>query len=216
MTKHLPTNQLHHRTIARAAQQAIENAERLLVMGYGQVALETLSLLLEDGPWRVPDHGAVVQRLQSVLPVLCWVNQTPCPAIGDNPSYDVDALATWARQWNEDILEMRLMVSSLQQGVAGEDWTDEYLSNLKSMRVDADGQNADYARFSSDLQLVLQHRLHFKCGRRGKDALTSLAKALTPFRTDAEIRVAGQVDGYTTRELVDVMVGEIDQEEIRK
>lgn len=95
----LTLNAITDRDIGRAIDELLLNATKLAVSGYADIAHRALGLLQEDGPWRLPAHGAARDSYQYMLPLVCGLAGRDCPAVGDRPAMSAQEVKDWVAEW---------------------------------------------------------------------------------------------------------------------
>lgn len=165
----LTTDALNDADLDRAAGELMANAERLALAGFAPQAHDALMRLLQPGPWRLPAHGRLVQRLERTLPAVSLLAQRQCPAVGDGPAIDVADLEPWAETQSDALLRGLAQPVRVQHGPAGAGWSDEFLSTLAQRRgaPTAARPHAEFGRFCIDAEFVLKARVQQRFGVSG-------------------------------------------------
>lgn len=164
----LKTTAVHDARLDHALEELLDNAEHLAAAGLAAQAHQALSLLAQSGPWRIPAHGAVVQRYQRVLPAVCFLADQPCPAIGGEPPMpDRKLRAEWAERSAGEALRVASAASVQLSPACGADWSPTFLATLAD-RHDASQPRPHLAfgRFRAEAECILAARLEeaFGCG----------------------------------------------------
>lgn len=94
----LPSKNLYHHDLAKAANELIGNIELLIWCGYFQDAFELSRLLLEPGPWKSRPGSEAIGVLSELLPWLAWLLGQTCPAVDGNPPRGQPALARFVQE----------------------------------------------------------------------------------------------------------------------
>jgi Domain of unknown function (DUF4253) len=163
----LTTTALHDGDLDRALGELADNASRLAVAGLAQTAHEALALLLlRQGPWRMPAHGALVQRLQRLLPGVCLLAGQACPRIGDQAAMSAAQLSAWAEEAAQEQLRSLARVGRNQLRPAGTDWSPAFLATLAERRgkPSDDRPHTAFGAFCVDAEFVLKSRLAERFG----------------------------------------------------
>lgn len=167
---------VHDARLDRALGELLDNAERLVAAGLVRQAHQAMRLLAEPGPWHMPAHGAVVQRHERLLPMVCWLADEPCPAVGQEPAMpDRAARAEWAACCADK--ELRAAASGVLDvpAACGADWSPELLATLAGGHLGAPQPTSrpSFGRFKREAECVLAIRLEKVFGFTSATALPS-------------------------------------------
>lgn len=158
----LTTHHLHDKRLDGALEELLDNARLAAVAGHAPTALAALALLLvPQGAWRLPAHGALVTQVQRLLPPVALLAGRACPAVGGQEAMDPALLADWASQQAQALLQSLAQPGRLQLAPAGEGWSPDFLATL-AQRQGAAGDprpHAAFGAFCMDAELVLKARV---------------------------------------------------------
>lgn len=157
----LTLDALRDRDVGRAIDELLVNATKLAVSGHADIAHRALGLLLEDGPWRLPAHGAARDSYQYMLPLVCGLASRDCPAIGDRPAMSAQEVQDWAAEWASTVMLGHFVYRGRPLGLAGAGWSAEYLASLPSRMDDTPNPQPHrvFDRFCDDAEFLLRQRL---------------------------------------------------------
>lgn len=143
----------------RAIGELMTSAERASVAGFAREAFQALTALLDEGPWRMPAHGAIMHRLQRLLPDVAFLADQACPAVGDQAAISRARQPEWGTQQAIARTGALAMVGRRQLQTAGADWGEAFLATLSQRRQ-------AFASFCVDAEFVLKARVarQFRCG----------------------------------------------------
>ena len=159
--------------VHKAADEALDNAVLLAAAGYFAAAREIAAAMLAPGAWQVGKRGALMQRLEDLLPWFSWLCGTDCPAVGGEPARDRDAVEVRANDYAQQELEMATMADRMQQAPAGQGWSDAHLDSLAA-RAGGRPDMVAQADFLGDALWVLKSR----AARLGGASAPSMQSAL--------------------------------------
>ena len=143
--------------VNKAADEALDNAVLLATGGYFAAAREIALAMLAPGPWQVGTRGALIQRLEDLVPWLSWLCGTESPAVGSEAALDRRAVETRATDYAQQELEMLVMADRVQEAPAGEGWSDANLARLAA-RGTAEPDMEAHADFLGDALWVLKSK----------------------------------------------------------
>ncbi|WP_426211167.1 DUF4253 domain-containing protein [Massilia sp. TWP1-3-3] len=201
----LTTTHVTDPDLNKAAKELLANANRLVFAGRFRDAKFVLELLVTPGPWMLFKHGNVVQQLERILPIVCYLCETGCPSIGQKAARSKDEIAAWAEGEAEDFLSSLAMPIRNQVKPAGSAWTEASLAAFAYI-VDQDSRVRAFADFCVDAEFVLKERLLAESKPHGGSiALDSLMKSI---EEDTEPNVGGHNLTQLLSHLVQVQVAE--------
>jgi hypothetical protein len=174
----LTTTHVAHPDLNKAANELLTNAHRLVFAGRFNDARVLLDMLLTPGPWLLSRHGNVVQKLEQLLPIVCYLCDTGCPTIGRSPPRSTEEIAAWAEDQAERSLNSLAMPWRHQLRPAGFDWTEATLQSLADIE-DPGARKTAFSLFCIDAEFVLKERLAAQSGHGSSTiTLASLMKSL--------------------------------------
>jgi hypothetical protein len=204
----LSTEYIHHENIQKAAKEALDNSYKLFLSGYFEAALHlTSQMLTPNSFWQVNTYTNLIEQVFRVHPLYCWANGTDCPQLGNEQKRNFNQLTAWAEDYSEGLLDTLVILDRIQNSVAGENWSQDYIARVERMETENDFCSKDYAQFIHDLDFVLKHRLRIALQRDAPDLLPDFIKQLMPyyFRTDAAIKIASQTEQFDTHNLINIL-----------
>jgi len=173
----LTTRAIQDASLDRAIGEVLTNAERACVAGFAPEAFQALTTLLAGGAWRLPAHGAIVYRLQRLLPDVALLADEAAPAVGAQAAISRAQQPDWCLREAAARLRTIAMVGRRQLRPAGADWTSGFLSTLSQ-------HGQDFGPFCDDAEFVLKARVarRFGCDTGAIDPrqLTELAALGVP------------------------------------
>ncbi len=208
-TSPLTTQFLLHPDVAKAADEAIANIERMRVAGFARQAFDLASALVARGPWDCPRSGLNYQRIVERLPLLAWLSGQSCPAVGDHRSRSPAQLDAWARGEQQLAFMHLLMADRVQRAPAGEQWSRAWLDDLVETPT-TQAASGRRAVFIADLLWVLRARARNALRLRLTEWIPPAAIGLTPLRTAAPIAVSPNADAFDHDDLLRVVESCVD------
>ncbi len=151
----------------KAAEGLLINAQKLIASGYFQEAKIALEHFLQPGPWALKKHGQVVQQMEGLMPLACFLCDTASPKVGSVGAMTAVVLKAWAADEAASYIDMLKMPVRNQLGVAGVGWSKKMLADLVAIQDDEARWRA-FSKFCIDAEFVLKARL------------SSTEKSLTP------------------------------------
>lgn len=142
----------------KAAEGLLINAQKLIAAGYFEAAKTALEHLLQPGPWGLKKHGQLVQQLEGLMPLVCFLCGADCPKIGTLGAMSAPAVAAWAADETATYIDMLKMPVRNQLKVAGIGWSVKLLDALIEMRPSEATRKA-FSAFCIDAEFVLKARL---------------------------------------------------------
>ena len=194
---------LHHADLAKAAEEALANVDKLRVGGFFQEAFEVCATLARPGPWECPKAGLNYQKICDLLPMLAWLNGAICPALPGQPMRKPAQLAQWARQEQRQHLAHLVIADRLQRAPAGAGWTRDALESLKAPPDAKEGMA--FALFLTDLHWILKDRLRKQLQLQPVELMPPEVLRFTPVRTAADIQVAPEAEASDHGYLMDLL-----------
>jgi hypothetical protein len=79
----LSTTYIRHRSINKAAGEAMGNITLMIIAGYHEEALTLSNAFLQPGPWQVNPNTAQIQEVHRLHKLLCYLCDQDCPAIAE-------------------------------------------------------------------------------------------------------------------------------------
>lgn len=145
-----------------AAEELLLNVRRLTAAGKYAAALDALTVLVTPGPWRLAQYGSAVTQLDTLLPLLCHLNDQPCPAFGTTQAQPPAALAERMRKETRTSLNALKMPIRHQRAEAGANWHAGLLHGAHQA-ADETQRRKEFNTFCIDVEFVLKDRLaqHF-------------------------------------------------------
>jgi hypothetical protein len=151
----------------KAAEGLLINAQKLIAAGYFQEAKMALEHFLQAGPWALKKHGQVVQQMEGLMPLVCFLCGTASPKVGSLGAMTAVVVKAWAADETASYIDMLKMPVRNQLGAAGVGWSQKMLVDLVAMPDDEARWRA-FSKFCIDAEFVLKARL------------SSAEKSLTP------------------------------------
>jgi len=176
---------LLHPDIAKAADEAIANIERLRVAGFARQAFDLASALVAEGPWRCPEAGLNYQRLADRLPLLAWLSGQRCPPVGGHAGRPTEELERWATEERRFAFSWLLVADRAQVAVAGEQWSEAWLDDLAASTATAVEPGRLFG-FITDLLCVLKARARIALGFQKTQGLVPFAAGTLAISPNAD------------------------------
>lgn len=167
---------LLHPDIAKAADEAVTNIERLRVAGFMRQSFELASALVAKGPWRCPEGGLNYQRIAYRLPLLAWLAGQPCPPVGGHSERSMEELESWVAEDRRAAFSWLLAADRAQIAPAGEQWSEAWLDDLAASLPNSI-ESGRLAGFITDLFCVLKARVRYALDFRKTDSLVPILAA---------------------------------------
>lgn len=142
----------------KAAEGLLINAQKLIAAGYFEAAKTALEHFLQPGPWALKKHGQLVQQMEGLMPLVCFLCGVECPKIGALGAMSVPAVADWAADETATYIDMLKMPVRNQLKVAGIAWSVKMLDALIEMPPSESTRKA-FSAFCIDAEFVLKARL---------------------------------------------------------
>lgn len=201
----LSTTYVHHRSINKAAGEAMGNIALMLIAGFHEEALTLSNAFLQPGPWQANPNTAQIQEVHRLHKLLCYLCDRDCPAIADEPAISHKKLARQATDhWNTEF-DALLMSDRLQTEPAGANWCPAFFDKL-AKQPETNQVSREYATFVNDIDWVLKHRLRAKTNRQLPQLLPDcLAKYLPDYQTDNDILLSANTSAYDSHWLTDTL-----------
>lgn len=213
-TSPFTTQFLLHPDIAKAADEAIANIERMRVAGFARQAFDLASALIAQGPWGCPTSGLNYQRIVERLPLLAWLSGQGCPAVGGHRSRSPAQLDALAREEQQLAFVHVLMADRLQLAPAGEQWSRAWLEDLVDMPT-TQAASGLRAGFIADLLWVLKARARAALRNHMAESIPPVSAGLTPLRTSAPIVISPNADRFSHDDLLRIVESCVDEHSSR-